>query len=45
MVKDKEHYRKLVADIAKDNPKLDWKNKLEFIKESIRDDIKSDKGE
>jgi hypothetical protein len=41
----KEHVQRLVADIRKDKPELDWDQRLAVIKESIRDDIRSNKGE
>ena len=41
MIKDKKYYQRLVADIAKETPELDWAQRLGYIKESIENDIAS----
>jgi len=41
MKKDKKYYQKLVADIAKQNPDLDWPQLLGYIKEAIENDTTS----
>ena len=38
MIKDKKYYRKLVADIVAENPRLPWDQLLGHIKESIEND-------
>lgn len=38
MSKNKKYYQRLVADIAKETPALDWAQRLGYIKEAIEND-------
>ena len=41
MSKDKKYYQRIVEDIRKKNPDLEWDQLLRFIKESIENDTTS----
>ena len=41
MSKDKKYYQRIVEDIRKKNPDLEWDQLLRVIKESIDHDIES----